>query len=102
MTEEAHAHAAEFKEMIESPRAAAIEKFALGGMEEEGRRTAMEDEVTAPAPEAIKLFLDRADAERARKAEEIRELKENLQPPSVGGQHFGRVGQLRQLELRPP
>jgi len=75
-TEEAHLHAAEVKEMIEPPRAAAIENFALGGMEEEGRRrTAMEDEVTAPAPEAIKLFSDRVDADRARKAEEIRELK---------------------------
>ena len=72
-TEEAHAHAAEDKEMVEAPRTAAIENSALRGMEEEGRRRrgAMDDEVGAPAPAAIKLFSDKTDAERTRKAEEI-------------------------------
>ena len=99
-TQEAHAHAVEIKEMMEAPCTAAIDDFVLRGVEEERRRrTAMEDEVTAPAPVAIKLFSDRADAERARKAEEIRELKENLPPPSVGRQHFGRVGELRLLVM---
>ena len=89
------------KELVETPRPAAVEYFTLKEMEANSKwKLAIQDAVEAPAAMAVQFCTHKVRTEKDTKEAEILVLRDNPPPTLLAGQHFEKVNNVRRSKLR--